>query len=171
MAEQEIVNRVAQSALITLNLEDHYHTGERVAFDIKDLLYEGIILKEKDFRAFVKAHDWTQYTGKNVYLFCSEDAIIPVWAYMLLASRLEPYAHMVVLGDQEELEKMLFKNALSRIDLEEFQDAKVVVKGCGKVKVPDFAYVEITRLLRPVASSIMFGEPCSTVPVYKKPRE
>lgn len=170
MAEQEIVNRVAQSSLVTLNLEDYYHHGERVGFDIKDLLYQGLILREKDFRAYVKDHDWSQYQDKNIALFCSEDAIVPTWAYMLLASKLEPYAHLVVLGNLNELENLLFKEAFSNINLEAYKDTKVVIKGCSKIKVPDYAYVELTRLLRPIAASIMYGEPCSTVPIYKKPK-
>ncbi len=170
MADHEIVNRVAQSSLITFNLEDLYHQGERIAFDIKDWLFQGMILKEKDFRSYIKEHDWSSYKDKNVALFCSEDAIIPIWAYMLLASKLEPFAHLIVLGDLENLEIMLFKEALSKINWQEFRNAKVVIKGCSKVNVPDFVYVELTRLLRPFAASIMFGEPCSNVPVYKKPR-
>ncbi len=167
---EEIVNRVARSPLITFDLEDIYSPGERVLFDIKAHLYQGMILKEKDFRAFVKEHDWSQYQGKNVALTCSVDAIIPTWAYMLLCVNLEPYAHHLVLGDLQDLEKALYQKALNAIDPEDFRDKKVVIKGCGKLPVPESAYIEITRLLRPVAKSIMYGEPCSTVPLYKKPR-
>lgn len=169
--EHEIVNKVAKSPLITFNLENYYHKGERVMYDIKDNLFQGMILREKDFRTFVKEYDWSQYEGKNVAITCSVDAIVPTWAYMLLATKIEPFAHMVVYGDLASLEQALFKQALSSVKLEEYQEAKVVIKGCGHLPVPEFAYVEITRLLRPVVSSIMYGEPCSTVPLYKKPKE
>lgn len=169
--EHEIVNRVANSPLVTFNLEDYYHKGERLLYDIKDNLFQGMILREKDFRAFVKEFDWTQFAGKNVALTCSVDAIVPTWAYMLLATKIEPYANMVVFGDLKALEQALFQQALSRVDREEYAEAKVVIKGCSKLPVPEFAYVEITRLLRPVVSSIMYGEPCSTVPLYKKPKK
>ena len=171
MAEGEIINRVANSPLVTFNLEDHYPQGKRVVYDIKDNLFQEMILKEKDFRAFVKEHDWSQYEGKYVALTCSVDAIVPTWAYMLLVTKLEPYAKMVVFGNLETLEAVLFKEALSQVELEEFRDAKVVVKGCGDLPVPVYAYTEITRLLRPYAATIMFGEPCSTVPLYKKPKQ
>jgi len=164
---EEIINRVANSALITLNLEDYYHQGVRVVYDIKDNLFMEMILKEKDFRAFVKEHDWTQYQDKNVAIICSADAIVPTWAYMILASRMQPYAHLVVFGNLDSLEQALFQEALSKINIEEYKGTKVVVKGCGHLPIPTFAYVEITRLLTPVVASLMFGEPCSTVPVYK----
>jgi hypothetical protein len=165
---EEIINRVATSNLITLDLEDYYHVGERVVYDLKDNLFHGLILKEKDFRDFLKQRDWTQYQGKNVALVCSADAIVPTWAYMLLALHLEPFANMVVFGDLQALEDALFRQALSKIDLQALDGAKVVVKGCSKFPVPVSAYVEISRLLRPVVQSLMYGEPCSTVPLYKK---
>lgn len=168
--EGEIVNKVANSPLVTFNLEDYYPQEARVVYDIKDNLFQEAILREKDFRAFVKEYDWSQYQDKFVALTCSVDAIVPTWAYMLLTSKLEPYAKMVVYGSLETLEALLFKEALSRVNLEEFKDAKVVIKGCGKYPVSTFAYTEITRMLRPYVSSIMYGEPCSTVPLYKKPR-
>ena len=171
MEENLIINRVAGSGLVTLDLEEYYHKGERVVYDIKDNLFMELILKEKEFRAFVKDHDWTQYRDKNVALICSADAIVPTWAYMLLTIHLEPYAHMIVFGSLEALEDALFRQAISRINLETYRDAKVVVKGCSKFPVPESAYVEITRLLRPVAASIMFGEPCSTVPLYKRSKK
>jgi len=164
----EIENRVTKSALVTFDLEDYYHSGERDLFDLKDLLFQGLILKEKDFREFVKNHDWSRFEGKNVAVTCTADAIVPTWAYMLVASKLEPYAQKVVYGNLEALEQALFQEALSMIDLSDFKDAKVIVKGCSKYPVPEYAYVEITRLLRPVVSSLMYGEPCSTVPLYKK---
>jgi hypothetical protein len=167
-SENEIMNRVAGSSIKTFDLEEYYIPGERVLLDIKDQLYQGLILKEKSFRDFIKSHDWAQYKGKFVAVTCSEDAIVPTWAYMLLTSVLEPFARTVVFGGLAELEGKIFYDALSQIDWRQFQDAKVVMKGCSKVPVPIAAYVEATRLMRPYASSIMFGEPCSTVPVYKK---
>lgn len=166
--EEEIINRVAQSSLITLNLEDYYNHHERVVYDIKDNLFQEMILREKDFRAFVKEHDWSQYEGKNVAIICSVDAIVPTWAYMLLALQLEPYAHHFVFGDLAALEQALFQDALGKIDIEEFRDKKVVVKGCGELPIPEYAYVELTRLLRPVVATMMYGEPCSTVPLFKQ---
>lgn len=172
MAEQpEIVNRVAQSPLITFNLEDYYQKGERILFDIKDWLFQGLILREKDFRAAVKEHDWEQYKEKHVAMTCTADAIVPTWAYMLIATKLEPYAATIIHGNLDELEKVLFKNSLDQVDVQEFLDKKVVIKGCGDLPVPEYAYVEITSKLRPVVSSIMYGEPCSTVPLYKKPKK
>ncbi|MCY7351325.1 MAG: DUF2480 family protein [Cytophagaceae bacterium] len=170
MQEELIINRVAKSGLVTLDLEEYYHPGERVVYDLKDNLFMGLILREKDFREFLKTHDWTQYTGKNVAVICSEDAIVPTWTYMLLAVHLEPYAHTVVFGNRAELENKLFYEAINRIDPEAYRNARVVVKGCSKVPVPTAAYVEITRRLRPVVQTLMFGEPCSTVPLYKKPK-
>ena len=172
MSEEEMIeNRVAKSPLITIDLEDYYHKGERVTYDIADNLFQGLILREEDLRTFVKGHDWSQYAGKNVSLICSADAIVPTWAFMLLTIKLEGIANMVVMGNQETLEYALYKEALSKIKPEDFQDKPVVIKGCGKLPVPDSAYVELTRLLKPFAKSIMFGEPCSTVPVYKKVRK
>jgi hypothetical protein len=162
-----IINRVANSALITFNLEDYYSSGERVVYDIRQNLYQDLILKEKDFRVFVKEHNWQHYEGKNVALTCTTDAVIPTWAYMLLSSAISPFANIVVFGDLEALEQALFQQALAKIDLEEFKDQRVVIKGCSKVEVPVFAYVEIMRLLQPMTKSLMYGEPCSTVPIYK----
>ncbi|HEU5147271.1 MAG TPA: DUF2480 family protein [Chryseosolibacter sp.] len=166
----EIVNRVATSALKVFDLEQYYVPGDRVVLDIKDQLYQGMILREKPFRDFIKGHDWSQYSGKFVAVTCSEDAIVPTWAYMLLASALQPFARVVVFGGLDELEEKIFFESLAKVDWQQFTDAKVVIKGCSKVAVPTAAYVEATRLIRPYAASIMYGEPCSTVPVYKKPR-
>jgi len=165
------VNRVAKSGLLTLDLEDYYHKGERLLIDVKDYLFQGLILREKDFRTFVKEHDWSKYKGKNVAITCSSDAIVPTWTYMLLTVKLEPEANFIVFGDLRDLEKALFQDALAKIDIKTFAGAKVVVKGCGDFPVPESAYVEIARLLRPVAATIMYGEPCSTVPIYKRPRQ
>ncbi len=163
-----IINKVEQSGLITIDLEEFYPEGERVLFDIKDLLFQGLILREKDFREFVKNEDWNKYKDKYVALVCSADAIVPTWAYMLLATQLEPVAKKVVFGDLEALEAILYNEILSKINIEDYKDARIVIKGCGKLPVPKAAYVQITSLLRPVAKSIMYGEPCSTVPLYKQ---
>ncbi|MFY0591896.1 DUF2480 family protein [Roseivirga sp.] len=169
--EGEIINRVANSPIVSIDLEAYYHEGERVVYDIADNLFQGMILREKDFRAFVKTHDWNQYSGKNVVLVCTADAIVPTWAYMLLTTKLEGKANLVVMGSLETLEFALFKEALSQIDLSELENRPVVVKGCGDLPVPESAYVEVARLLKPIVKSLMYGEPCSTVPLYKKPRE
>ncbi|NBA85313.1 DUF2480 family protein [Emticicia sp. CRIBPO] len=166
--EELIVNKVAASGLITLDLEDFYHPGERVVYDLKDNLFMGMILKEKDFREFLKQHDWSQYDGKNVAIICSEDAIIPTWAYMLMAVHLEAHAHIFVFGDLKDLENKLYEEALKGINFEDYTDLRVVVKGCSKVEVPVSVYVEISRRLKPFVKSLMFGEPCSTVPLYKR---
>jgi len=168
MAEQnEIVNRVSQSSLVSIDLETMFPQGERVVYDIAQNLFQGMILKEKDFRAFIKDHDWSEYRGKHVAITCSADAIIPTWAYMLLSSKIQPYATTVMLGGLEELEKRLFSQVIHRIDPKDYENAKVVIKGCSGLPVPDAASVELTSKLRPFVSSIMFGEPCSTVPIYK----
>jgi hypothetical protein len=167
----EIVNRVANSDLVLINLEDYYHQGERVIYDIKDNLFQGVILREKEFRAFVKENDWSVYSGKNVAIICSEDAIVPSWAYMLLISKIEPYANHVVFGDLGHLEQALFQAALREIDASAYKEAKVIIKGCSKFPVPLFAYGELTRILRPFVQSLMYGEPCSTVPIYKAPKK
>jgi hypothetical protein len=170
METEEIINRVATSGIISLDLEELYHPGERLIYDLKDNLFQGMILREKDFREFLKANDWSVYQGKNVAVICSEDAIVPTWAYMLLAIQLEPFAHKVVFGDLNVLEDKLFSDAIQKIDPEEYRGKRVVIKGCSKFPVPISAYVEITTRLKPVAQSLMFGEPCSTVPLYKKPK-
>jgi len=168
--EAEIINRVTNSGLVTLNLEEYYHPGERVLYDIKENLYMGLMLREKEFRAFLKEHDWSGYAGKNVAITCTEDAIVPTWAYMLLTLNLQPYANTIVFGTLADLAEKLYFDAIAQIDPEAYRDARVVIKGCSKVPVPTAAYVEITRLLRPVAQSLLFGEPCSTVPLYKRPK-
>jgi len=168
--EEEIINRVAASPLVTIDLENYYHQGERVIYDLAQNLFQGVVLREKDLREFVKEHDWSQYEGKNVALICSEDAIVPTWAYMLITTKLEGVANMVVLGNTDILEFALYREALSKISPEDYTDKPVVIKGCGKLPVPESAYVELTRLLKPYVKSIMYGEPCSTVPLYKKPK-
>jgi hypothetical protein len=166
--QENIVNKVASSGLITLNLEEYYDKGERLIYDIKENLFHGLILREKDFREFIKGHDWAAYAGKNVGIICSADAIVPTWAYMLLSNKLSPYANEVVFGDLDTLEAVLFTKALAKIDFNAYRDERVVVKGCADIDIPVFAYVEITKKLSTVAKSIMYGEPCSTVPIFKR---
>lgn len=168
--EQPLVNRVATSGLITIKLEDFFPREEVVVFDLKDYLFMELILKEKDFRAALKAHDWTQYQDKKLVINCSADAIIPVWAYMLVAVYAEPYAGGIYQGSTEEFYKAAFSNALRSIEGADYEDKRVVIKGCSDKPVPPSAYVELTHKLRPYAKSIMYGEPCSTVPIYKKPK-
>jgi hypothetical protein len=168
---EPIVNKVAESGLISLDLETYYPKGETAVFDMKDHLFMGLILKEKEFREALKNLDWEKYRDKDVAITCTADAIIPVWAYMLVASYLQPLAKEMVMGDEKELHKTLFLKRLSQINLNEFTGQRIVIKGCGETPIDDFAYMEITKLLRPVAKSIMYGEPCSTVPVFKKNKD
>jgi Protein of unknown function (DUF2480) len=169
--ENEIINRVAQSGLITIDLGEFYPQGIRMVLDIKDQLFQGMILREKDFREFVKTHNWMQYQDAYVAVNCSADAIIPDWAWMLLSVSLAPFAKKIVFGNLELLETVLYSEILSQLDVEQYKDARVVVKGCGDKPVPLTAYVELTRRLQPVVKSLMYGEPCSTVPVYKQPKQ
>lgn len=166
--ENEIVNRVASSALITFDLEEYYQRGERVQFDLKDVLFQGMILREKDLRDYVKAHNWSVYKDKFVAITCSADAIIPTWAYMLVAIALKPYVKAVEFGTLEKLEEKLFDEVLEKIDWKQFEGKKIVVKGCSKVDVPASAYVKTVVKLQPLAASLMFGEACSTVPLFKR---
>ena len=166
--EEEIINKVSESGLVTFDLEEFYPQGERELFDIKDLLFQGLILREKDFREFVKTNDWSIYKDKYVAIVCSVDAIVPTWAYMLLTTFLEPFARRIVFGNLETLDTVLYHELLQKIDVVQYKNTRVVIKGCGKMPVPIAAYVEITRLLRPIAKSIMYGEPCSTVPLFKR---
>ena len=166
--QENFVNKVAQSGLITLDPAEFHTPGDRVVYDIKDNLFQGLILREKDFRDFVKEHDWTQYQDKLVALTCSADAIVPAWAYLLLANRMAPYAKEVVFGDLETLETVLYAKAFAGIDIEQYRDQRLVIKGCGDIDVPVSAYVELGKKLSPVVKSLMFGEPCSTVPIYKR---
>lgn len=166
--EDQLVNKVAQSGIISIDLEEFYPAGERILFDIKDLLFQELILKEKDFREFIKNEDWSKFKDKYVAITCSADAIVPTWAYMLLATQLEPFAKKVVFGNLEVLETALYDEILSKLNPNDYKDARVVIKGCGSLPVPIAAYVELTRILRPHVKSIMYGEPCSTVPLYKK---
>lgn len=166
--QENIINKVAQSGLVTLDPAAFYPPGERVLYDIKDNLFHGLILREKDFREFIKEHYWAQYQDKNVAINCSADAIVPAWAYMLLANRMAPYAREVVFGDMAVLETVLFEKAMAGANLEQYNGQRVVIKGCGDIEVPTSAYVELTKRLTPIVKSLMFGEPCSTVPIYKR---
>ena len=169
--ENEIINKVEQSGLMEFNLEEYYPKGVRILFDIKEQLFQGLILKEKDFREFVKNNDWSKYKDTFVALTCSADAIVPTWAYMLLSAALQPFAKKVVFGDLKTLETILFQESLAKINPEDFRDKRICVKGCGNLPVPESAYVEITRILSSVAKSVMYGEACSTVPVFKRKDE
>jgi hypothetical protein len=166
--QDQIVNRVTNSSLVTFDLEDYFVPGVRVQLDIKDQLYEGLILKEKDFREFIKGNRWEEFQDKFVAIHCSVDAIVPTWAYMLLAIAMEPFARKVVFGTLEELEVAIFQDSLKSVDWASFKDSKVVIKGCSKVNVPVAMYVDVVNKLRPYVSGIMYGEPCSTVPLFKK---
>lgn len=164
-----IVNKVAESGIVTIDLANYLpDMGNIVAFDIKPFLFREMILKEKDFRESMKSHDWEQYTGKHVAICCSVDAIVPVWAYMLIASHLQPVASGVYFGTLTELYNKLVSDNISNINTEEYTDKRVVLKGCGDKEVPEVAYVSATEKLRPVVKSLMYGEPCSTVPIYKQ---
>jgi Protein of unknown function (DUF2480) len=166
--EEIIINKVAQSAIETIDLEKFYPVGESKVFDLKDFLFMELILKEKDYREQLKNLDWTVYQDKNVRITCSADAIIPLWAFMLATTYLEPIAKEVIVGTEKFMHEVLFLKNLWKIDTKEYQGKRVVIKGCGEKEIPASAYGEITKILRPVAKSIMYGEPCSTVPVYKQ---
>jgi hypothetical protein len=166
--EDIIVNKVAQSGLVTLDLEEFYPSDDIATFDVKDYLFMELILKEKEYRDTLKNIDWSIYENKVVAITCSADAIIPLWAYMLAATYLQPFAKDIMFGTEEEVFKTLFVKNLNRIDPKEFEDKRMVVKGCGDKTIPEIAFVEITKMLRPFAKSIMYGEPCSTVPIFKR---
>lgn len=167
----ELENKVDKSGLITIDLGDYAPAEELVVFDIKDWLYQGLILREQDFKAAIKEHEWTQYEGKLVSVYCSTDAIIPVWAYMTLASKLKPYATGIYFGSYDEALNQVFQHNLNaRIHPPDYEGGKIVIKGCGDITITNGAFVHLTAMLQPYVQSIMYGEPCSTVPVYKKPR-
>ena len=161
----EIVNRVSQSPLVTFKIEDYYPKGERKTLDIKDQLFQGLMLREKDFRAFIQAHDWKQYENAYVAITCSADAIVPVWAYMLVGTRLSGIAADFVFGTVSDLDNYLLNKGLDTIDFSVFTAKPVVIKGCSDVKIPISVYVEITKRLKSFAKKISYGEPCSTVPL------
>ena len=165
---EEIINRVAQSGLVDLDPADFYPKFEIVELDIKPWLFQGLILKERDFRAALKEHEWGQYKGQHLIVFCSADVIIPQWAYMLIAIYLEPMECEFHLGTKQEFVKEWMHKAIESYDFAQYAGARVVVKGCGDYQIPDLAYLRIAQRLMPVAKSIMFGEACSTVPIYKR---
>ncbi len=169
--EREIVNRVANSKLIAINPEDFIPEGDRMVIDLKDILHQGMILREVDFRSWVKENNWDKYKNAFVAITCSVDAIIPQWAYMVIASKLTGIAKSVCKGNEEDLERELFRNELSKLNTKAFLDMPVVIKGCSDNQIPDEAYVLITEKIKPFVRSIMYGEPCSTVPVYKAPKK
>lgn len=166
----EIVNRVANSKLITIDLEDFYPKGERILFDISDWLYEGLILREKDFRENVKNHDWSQYRNSFVALTCKTEAIVPSWAYLLVTTYIGSYAKKTVVGNLELLETTIFQDIINDFDITAYKDKPVIIKGCAEKPIPETAFVQLVEKLLPVARTIMFGEACSTVPLFKKTR-
>lgn len=167
MAE-EIINRVANSKLKVIDLEDYYPNGQRILFDIKDWLLEGLVLREKEFRAHVAEHDWSQYNNCYVALHCSTDAIVPDWAYMLISLELQNYSKLTVIGTLEDLESLIYSSIIAELDLGVYQDMPVIIKGCSNKPVPANALVLLSQNLKPIAKSIMFGEACSSVPLFKR---
>ena len=165
--QNEIINRVANSKLVTINLEDYYPKGNRVLFDIKDWLFEGFVLREKDFRNQVAEYNWSKYKDAYIALTCSSDAIIPGWAYMLISIHLEPFAKKIIIGNLEALETSIYQDVLNSLDVSEFKNKPIIIKGCSKKPVPQNAYIMLATKLKPVAKSIMYGEACSSVPLYK----
>ena len=164
----EIVNRVQESGLIPMDLADFKPKVEIIEIDIANQLWQGLILKEKDFRSWIKENDWKRYTGKAVFIHCSADAIVPTWAYMLVSSQLVGLSPIFIVGSKIELEKELIKAEIAKIDLTEFIDGRIIIKGCSDIAAPEFAMSELLKFLQPVAKSIMYGEPCSTVPIFKR---
>jgi len=168
---EEIRNKVAESGLITLSLEDFYPHGQRLRLDIAAWLYEGLILKEKDFRQYLKEHDWSQYENAYVAVYCSADAIIPQWAFMLVGIELQGIAKEVVYGAPEDLELLLMESSLRQVDWEQYRDQRVILKGCGDLPIPAQSYLRMASILKPIVKSLLFGEACSTVPIYKQKKK
>ncbi len=166
--EEVIINKVAQSTLVTLDLEKFYPKEELVLFDLKNYLFMELILKEKEYRDALKNLDWSIYQNRNVAITCSADAIIPLWAYMLAVTYLQPVANEILFGNEKEVFNILFLKNVEKLNVKEFEQKRVVIKGCGEKKIPESAYVAITKMLRPIVKSIMYGEPCSTVPIFKE---
>lgn len=164
----EIINRVENSSLVQVSLDEFYPEGDRVLFDVKDFLLDEIALIEKNFRTSLKNYDWSIFEGKYVGIICSADAIVPLWAFMLVATYLNPVAKKVVFGDKEALEKAIFKDVFLELNFQKYTDAAVIVKGCGKYPIPESVVVDFSIILQDYAKSIMFGEACSAVPLFKK---
>lgn len=167
MAE-EIINRVANSKLKVIDLEDFYPEGQRILFDIKDWLLEGLVLREKEFRAHVAEHDWSQYKDCYVALYCSTDAIVPDWAYMLISLELEGFSKLTVIGKLDDLESIIYSQIISDFDVSAYKDLPVIIKGCSNKPVPANALILLSQKLKPFTKSIMFGEACSAVPLFKR---
>jgi hypothetical protein len=165
--ENEIINKVASSGIISIDLEEFYQKGERKVIDIKDQLFQGLILREKDFREYIKTNNWEEYKNCFVAITCTADAIVPTWAYMLISLALQPFAKKISFGNLETLETILYEEQFSKINFENYKDARIVIKGCGSLPVPINAYTSLSARLKPYAKSIMYGEPCSTVPLFK----
>lgn len=168
---QEIENKVAKSGLLTISLEDFFPQGERAEIDLQAWLYEGLILREKEFRAQVKEHHWEQYQNTLVSVYCSEDAIIPQWAFMLIGTQLAGLARRTFYGPPDYRESVLMEEALRNHDFSQYQDKRVILKGCGDLPIPPQAYLFFAAELKPFAKTIMFGEACSTVPIYKRAKK
>ena len=166
--QEEIKNRVSESKLITFDLEDFYPDGKRVLFDIKDWLLEGLVLREKDFREYVKNYNWSQHQNQYVALTCSTDAIVPAWAYMLLVVNLEPFVEKAVIGTLDDLETSIYQDIINKIDVDSFKNKPIIIKGCANKPVPVNAYTMLIKKLKPVAKSLMYGEACSSVPLFKR---
>ena len=164
---KEIKNRVAESKLVTIDLEDYYQQGKRVVFDIKDWLFQELILREKDFRDQVKNHDWSQYQNNFVALSCSANAIIPSWAYLLITSQMSPFAQRIVVGDLVTLETAIYQDIISTLPIDNFKNKPIIIKGCANKPIPETAYIQLISKLIPIAKSVMYGEACSTVPLFK----
>lgn len=171
ISDQPLINRVANSGLITINLEEYYPTHEFVVFDLKDYLFKELILKEKDYRQALKEIDWEQYRDKIVLIYCSTDAILPVWSYMLVSAYLAPVAYQQYQGTRQEFLKYHYCQIIAAMDCSIHAEKRVVIKGCSDKDVPPSAYLQMTKALQPYAQSIMYGEPCSTVPIFKRPRK
>lgn len=166
----KIINRVANSKIKVFDLEDYYPKGKRILFDIKDWLWESLVLREKEFRDYVKKHDWSHYKNTYVALHCSTDAIVPDWAYILISIQLQNIAKLSIVGNLEQLESIIFSQIISRIDISDYKDAPVIIKGCSNKPVPTNALVLLAQRLKPISKSVMFGEACSSVPLYRKKR-
>ncbi len=164
----QIINRVANSKLITLNLEDYYPKGDRLSFDIKNWLYEGLVLQEKNFRQAIKDYNWAIHQDQYIAITCSTDAIIPVWAYTLLTIALEPYAKKIIVGDLEQLESSIYQDIIANLDVTQYKNKPIIIKGCANKPIPKNAYLQLTTKLIPIAKSIMYGEACSSVPLFKR---